>query len=101
MIITTEIRQAAIRTANNNGILAAYREVKRQEAQERLTARQALKPEQQLARLDRRLGRGKGARKERTRLWEQMVAAHYPLDVLNKWRYSTPACRQERYSIAL
>jgi hypothetical protein len=68
MIITTEIRQAAIRTANNNGILAAYREVKQQEAQERLEARQALSPEQQLARLDRRLGRGKGARKERTRL---------------------------------
>jgi len=48
------------------------REQRRAEAAERQAARDALTPRQQLARLDAKLGRGVGARRERARLQLEM-----------------------------
>lgn len=47
-------------------------EQRRKEAQVRIEAVKALTPAQRLARLDERLGRGVGAKRERTKLAEAM-----------------------------
>jgi len=44
------------------------RSTRRESAEERREAREARTPQEQLARLDRLLGKGKGAAKERARL---------------------------------
>jgi hypothetical protein len=44
------------------------KEIRQQEAQERAEVRASRSPEEQLAVLDKRLGKGKGAQRERARL---------------------------------
>lgn len=47
-------------------------EVKRKEEEERLAYWRSLTPQQQLAQLDRRLGQGVGARRQRGKLVSQL-----------------------------
>ncbi|WP_207842588.1 hypothetical protein [Williamsia soli] len=53
--------------------MSARREDRDDEAFERLEKRYERTPEQQLAELDRRLGRGIGAKRERARLWAELT----------------------------
>lgn len=100
MKITKEIRNTARRTEHNSGILQIYRENKAFEAQVRSGWRSAFTPEQQLKRLDTRLGKGKGARKERARLWQQMIDLGYRDIIMVQWLSSVPPLR-DSYEIAL
>jgi hypothetical protein len=50
------------------GKLREWRQMKAEEAQERHVAWEMLTPQQQLKELDRRLGKGIGAKKQRARL---------------------------------
>lgn len=52
------------------------RELKEENRRDRVYARSLLSPEQQLKILDRRLGVGQGAQKERKRLNEQIASRH-------------------------
>ena len=47
-------------------------DMRRKEAQERQKARDLLTPQDQIARLDQMFGKGKGAKRERSRLLEQI-----------------------------
>ena len=57
--------------------MSRRREARKQQAAEMHEARQTRTPKQQLALLDSRLGKGKGATKERARLLEQ-INEHAP-----------------------
>ena len=46
--------------------------IRRKEAEERMAEREKRSPKEQLDFLDRKLGKGKGAKRERTRLLQQI-----------------------------
>jgi hypothetical protein len=63
--------QRKTKKPSDKGIARAKREQKKKEAEERQQARAARTPEQQIARLDKMFGKGKGAERERARLLGQ------------------------------
>ena len=66
-------------------------EDKRAEARERDAAWSALSPEQQLANLDSRLGKGKGAKRQRARI-AKVISAKSPVDLYQRTNHpTTPA----------
>jgi len=54
------------------GKLRQWREMKREEAKERQNAWAVQTPQQQIKELDRRLGKGLGAKKQRAKIARQM-----------------------------
>jgi hypothetical protein len=66
----TEIRQYNAEKKRNKGIAKAARERRKTEAKTRQEEYDKLTPEERLERLDKRLGKGVGAVKERIKLYK-------------------------------
>jgi len=88
MQITEEIKKLAVRNNKNGGILQAYREMKKVEAEARAEARSKLTPVQQMDVLNSKFEPGKGAKKERARLLRQMKEMGYSQETINKYRFA-------------
>lgn len=86
MQITEEIKKLAVKNNKNSGILQAYREMKKVEAEARAEARSKLTPAQQMDVLNSKLGPGKGAKKERARLLREMKEMGYSQETIDKYQ---------------
>lgn len=88
MQITEEIKKLAVKNNKNSGILQAYKEMKKLQAEARAEARSKLTPVQQMDVLNSKFGPGKGAKKERARLLREMVASGYRQETIDKYRFA-------------